>query len=73
MDPVTSIASSISLRKNSCSIFKKRFRLNTGKFSFGNRVVNEWNKLPDSVILEKNINAFKGKLDIYLKQVRGLK
>ena len=35
--------------------------------------LNEWNKLPDSVVLEKNFNAFKGKLDIYLKQVRGLK
>ena len=72
-DPVTSTASSVNLRRNSCSIFKKRFRLDTGKFSFGNRVINEWNKLPDSVVLEKNFNAFKGKLDIYLKQVGGLK
>ena len=57
-DPVTSIASNVDLRGNSCSIFKKRFRLDVGKFGLGNRVINEWNKVPDSVFLEKNFNAF---------------
>ena len=30
-------------RGNACKIFKKRFRLDIAKYSFGNRVANEWN------------------------------
>ena len=33
------------------------------KYSFANRVVSEWNRLPNSVIEARGINAFKGKLD----------
>ena len=43
------------------------------KYSFANRVVSEWNRLPNSVIEARGINAFKGKLDGYLRNVRGLK
>ena len=60
-------------RKNSHSFFKRRFRLNVGKYSFANRVVNDWNKLPNSVIEVDSVNAFKGKLDFYLRHVRGFK
>lgn len=61
--PVTSTASHIVLRRNSCSIYKKKLRLDADTFSFGNRVINEWNKLQDSFILKKSINAYKSKLD----------
>ena len=37
-------------RGNSCKLFKKRFRIDTGKYISGNRVVNDWNQLPDCVI-----------------------
>ena len=60
-------------RENSCKFFKNRFRLDTGKYSFANRVVDEWNQLPDSVIQATSVNAFKGKLDCFLGNTRGLK
>ncbi len=60
-------------RSNAHSFFKKRFRLDVVKYSFSNRVVNDWNGLPNSVIQAKSVNAFKGKLDGFLKHVRGLK
>ncbi len=30
---------------------------------FTNRIANEWNKLPEDVILAKSVNSFKAKLD----------
>jgi hypothetical protein len=30
---------------------------------FTNRIANEWNKLPEDVILAKSLNSFKAKLD----------
>ena len=60
-------------RRNSHALYKKRFRLDVVKFSFSNRIINEWNRLPNKVIESRNVNAFKGKLDDYLKHVRGLK
>jgi hypothetical protein len=30
---------------------------------FTNRIANEWNKLPENVILAKSVNSFKAKLD----------
>ena len=60
-------------RGNSCKFFKKRFRIDTGKYVFGNRVVNEWNQLPNCVIQATSVNAFKGRLDTFLGVTRGLK
>ena len=62
-----------STRRNSHAFFKKRFKLDVAKYSFSNRVVDEWNGLPSKVIEEKTLDAFKGKLDFHLKHVRGLK
>ena len=33
------------------------------KYSFAVRVVNIWNRLPDSVISANNVNTFKNRLD----------
>ena len=60
-------------RSNSHSFFKKRCRVDLVKYSFAKRVVSEWNRLQNSVIEARGINAFKGKLDGYLRNVRGLK
>lgn len=34
---------------------------------FNNRIVNEWNKIPDDIIKSKTVNEFKNKLDTYWK------
>jgi len=38
---------------------KKRVNLDAGKFSFGNRVCDEWNKLPGWVVNVESMNNFK--------------
>ena len=40
-----------SRRGHMYKLYKKRFRTDTGKFNFANRVVDEWNVLPAVVLL----------------------
>ena len=61
-----------STRGNSLKFYKPRFRLDVAKYSFGHRVVNDWNELPDGIVLATSVNAFKGKLDNHLANTRGL-
>ena len=52
-------------RGHNFKLFKKGFRLNVSKFSFSNRVVNTWNKLPMHVVSSSSINMFKNRFDSY--------
>jgi len=54
-------------------LFKNRVNLDVGKFNFGNRVCDEWNKQPGWVINVESMNNFKGNLDHYLRENRGFK
>jgi len=47
--------------------------LNAVKFSFGNRVCDEWNKLPVWVVNVESMNNFKLNLDNYLRDNIGFK
>ena len=58
-------------RGNEFKLFKKSVNLDLAKYNFGNRVVDEWNHLPDTLILGKNLGVFKGKLDKFLEHTRG--
>ena len=62
-----------STRGHRYKIYKKRFRTNYGKFSFGNRVVGEWNSLPETAVDADGINVFKRLLDNHLGHIRGSK
>lgn len=53
----------VSLRGNHLKIFKSRCKLNIRKNFFNQRVVNYWNKLPDSIVCSNNLNLFKNSLD----------
>ena len=46
-------------RYNSLKLSKPRARTSNKQFSFSHRVVNNWNELPDSVVLAYNLNMFK--------------
>ena len=37
------------------------------QFSFSHRVINNWNELPDSVVLSDNLNMFKRNLNFFGK------
>ena len=50
-------------RGHSLKLAKQQSRLNVRKYSFGVRVVNEWNSLPEWVVSAKDLNDFKNKLD----------
>lgn len=50
-------------RGNTRKIFKTRARLDLRKFSFPNRVVNDWNELPDWVVSADSVASFEGRLD----------
>ena len=61
-----------STRANEFKIFKKRLNLDLAKYSFGNRVINNWNKLPNSVVQATSVDAFKGRLDKFMGATWGL-
>ena len=62
-----------STRGHELKLYRKQVRLDAGKFSFGNRVCEEWNKLPGWIVSAKNVNEFKGRLDHHLRDYRGFK
>lgn len=59
-------------RGNSCKLETRRCRLDVTKYSFGNRVVKEWNQLPDQVVQATTLNNFKNKVDHFLRHNGGL-
>ena len=62
-----------SLRGHSLKLFKKRFKIDIGKFCFSNRICSEWNLLNDLTVNAESLNVFKGFLDHHLRYNRGFK
>ena len=58
-------------RGHSFKLFKKRYRLDVGRFKFANQVCEEWNGFDDDVVTVGSMNAFKRKLDPHLRYVMG--
>ncbi|XP_076068382.1 uncharacterized protein LOC143040829 [Oratosquilla oratoria] len=52
-----------SIRGNSRKIFKPRARLDLRKYSFNNRVINNWNELPEWVVNADTVKSFEARLD----------
>ena len=55
------------LRGHSLKLFKKRSRTVLRRNFFSNRVVDQWNQLPDDVIDADTVNSFKNRLDRHWK------
>ena len=58
------------LRGNSLKLFKKPARLELRRKYFTMRVVENWNKLPDSVVLAESVEVFKNILDEWMLRYR---
>jgi hypothetical protein len=58
-------------RGHSLKLYKDRVNKDVLKYSFANRVVEKWNKLPEKVINANSINSFKNNLDKFLKANKG--
>ena len=56
-----------SSRYNSLKLIKPRALTSHKQFSFSHRVINNWNELPDSVVLADNLNMFKRNLEFFGK------
>jgi len=49
-------------------LLKSRSRLNIRKHCFSQRVVNNWNELPEVVVDAKSVNCFKNRYDKFVKE-----
>ena len=58
-----------STRGHRMKLFKSYNRLNTRANFFTQRVINNWNSLPNEVVSANSIGSFKSKLDDYWKQI----
>ena len=52
-------------------LFKGQVRLNTRKFSFSQRGINEWNKLPEEAVMSKAVNELKTNIEDIMKKSAG--
>ena len=53
-------------RGHGYKLFKKRPKLDVRKFSFCYRVVDIWNRLPDSVVTANTVHSFERRFDKYM-------
>jgi len=60
-------------REHSQKLFKKRARLDVGKYCFSKRVCDEWDRLPGEIVNAGSVKRFKGRLDQYNRCIGGFK
>ena len=53
-------------RRHKAALVKEQCRLDMRKYSFSQRVINEWNKLPNDCVNASSENLFKNRIDKYL-------
>ena len=53
-------------RGHQAELVKEQCRLDMRKYFFSQRVINEWNKLPNDCVNASSVNMFKNRIDIYL-------
>ena len=53
----------VVIRGHDKKIYKQRPRLDIKKYTFCNRVVNNWNSLPDTVVNARSVLVIERKLD----------
>jgi ribonuclease P/MRP protein subunit RPP40 len=56
-------------RKNSKKLFKIRVNKELKKNGFTFRIIDQWNELPDRVVMAENVNMFKGEYDRLMREV----
>lgn len=58
-------------RTNSLKLFKRRSYKDLRKYTFTSRVVDPWNRLPETVVTSTDVNGFKGNIDMLMRNSRG--
>ena len=55
-------------RRHEVTLVKDQCRLNIRKYSFSQRILNEWNKLSTDYVTASSVNMFKNKVHTYLRR-----
>ena len=58
-------------RGHTLKLVKKRSNVDLRKYFFSQRVINNWNRLPQEVVDAQTINCFKNRLDKFDKYCVG--
>ena len=53
-------------REHKAALVKEQCRLDMRKSSFSQKVINEWNKLPNDCVNASIVNMFRNRIDRYL-------
>ena len=56
-------------RKNSKKLFKKRIKKELRKNGFTFRIIDQWNELPERVVMAENVTMFKSEYDHLMREV----
>jgi hypothetical protein len=64
------LANNSKTRGNKYKLVKSRSRLDIRKHFFSQRVVNEWNRLPNSIVEADSVNSFKNRYDNFVRGER---
>ena len=62
---------SVNTRGHCLKLVKERFNKDVMKYSFSNRVINVWNRLPENVVNCTSINSFKTNVDKIIRKNGG--
>ena len=55
-------------REHKAALVKEQCRLDMRKYSFSQRMINEWNKLTYDCVNASSVNMFKNRIDRYLRR-----
>ena len=53
-------------RGHQAALVKEQYSLDMRKYSFSQRVINEWNKMSNDCVNASSVNMFKNRTDRYL-------
>ena len=59
-----------STRGHDFKLYKENCKSDKRKFTFSQRVINQWNVLPSKIVNASNINTFKMLLDSHLNYIK---
>ena len=64
--------SATGLRGHEFKLYKRAFSTNIGKCSLSNRIIDDWNSLPQHVVSSNTVNTFKIRLDRHIIALSGV-
>ena len=63
------LANNRRTRGHRLKLVKKRSRLDIRKHFFSQRVVNDWNSLPEVMVEAESVNSFKNRYDKFVREL----